>query len=134
MSRGLNDVGQLASAFAHELNQPLSAINNYLSGARRLIASGDFDGAADGCALASAQVMRAGQVISSLREFVQKGVRERRREDLGQVVREGCDLALLGSRSINLSVEYNLDAPTPYCLVDKIQIEQVIVNLVRKRR
>lgn len=127
----LNDMGQLASAFAHELNQPLSAIVSYLGGVRRLVEMGDIARAIEGCERASAQVARIGDVVRRLRQFVGKGEAVRLIEDLAPIVEDAANLALIGSRTSGLKVEMHL-APDARCaFIDKVQIQQVLVNLIR---
>jgi two-component system sensor kinase FixL len=130
MSR-LNDMGQLASAFAHELNQPLSAISLYISGAKRLMRSGDLTKAELGCDLAVAQVERAGRVIQRLRNFVKKSDARRTIESIPELVEEACALAMIGSQSAGVTLQHSFAAEALKAAVDKVQIQQVIVNLVR---
>jgi two-component system, LuxR family, sensor kinase FixL len=127
----LNDMGQLATAFAHELNQPLSAISAYIGGTRRLIESGDIPRALEGCDRAVAQVARAGEVIRRLRDFVRKGDARHEAEDLGQAIDEALSLVLIGARrqGLNTVVEIADDARIAH--IDKVQIQQVLVNLFR---
>ena len=127
----LNDMGQMASAFAHELNQPLTAISSYLSGVKKLIERGETAQAAEGCERAAKQVARAGEVIRSLRDFVRKGKRVRQVENLAAVVEESGRLALVGARSDGVKVSFSLAADAPEALMDKVQVQQVVVNLVR---
>ena len=127
----LNDMGQLASAFAHELNQPLSAISAYIGGARRLIETGDTARALEGCDKAVAQVARAGEVIRRLREFVGKSDGHRRVEDLRQTVEEAVALVLIDARREGLLTDLNLPEDARSAFIDKVQIQQVLVNLFR---
>jgi two-component system sensor kinase FixL len=127
----LNDMGQLALAFAHELNQPLSAASNYLSGTRRLIETGDCDRALGGCDKAAQQLVRTGEVVRRLRDFVKKGEGARQSEVLAQVVEEGCALALVGARADGASTRFELGSGASEAIIDKVQIQQVLVNLVR---
>ena len=97
----LNEMGEMASTLAHELNQPLSAIANYVHGCARLLqhAVGDRDiQVRDALLEAGEQSIRAGQIIRHLREFVTKGETEKRTESLRQLVEEAGALALVGSR------------------------------------
>jgi len=127
----LNDMGQLASAFAHELNQPLSAISAYIGGTRRLIERGDVARALEGCDRAVAQVARAGEVIRRLREFVSKGDAERRPEDLGAAIEEAMALVLFDAKQDGLITALRLADDGRKALIDKVQIQQVLVNLFR---
>jgi two-component system sensor kinase FixL len=129
----LSAMGEMASALAHELNQPLSAISNYLSGAHRLLTRDGMGGhaAADAVEKASNQALRAGDIIRRLRDFLARGEGERSVESLGKLVHEACGLALVGAREHGVEVRYAIDAHRDRVLVDRIQIQQVIVNLVR---
>jgi two-component system sensor kinase FixL len=92
----------MASALAHELNQPLTAVANYLRGSKRLlenIADERMDLIKDGVEKAAAQALRAGQVIQRLREFVARGETERRIESIRRLVEETSALALVAAGS-----------------------------------
>jgi len=127
----LNDMGQLASAFAHELNQPLSAISNYVSGARTLLERGDTALAAEGCDRAQREVATAGQVVRRLRDFVKKSEAQRRVEDLPPVIEDALSLARISARGVRLEVESNVASTASRAIMDRIQIQQVLVNLMR---
>jgi two-component system sensor kinase FixL len=127
----LSEMGQMAAALAHELNQPLTAVSNYLSATRRLLAAGDPAKAEVAAERASEQVQRTGQVIRRLRDFIRKGEGERRLENLAQVVEEASALALIGTRSDGVKTEIRLDPALPDAFMDKIQIQQVLLNLLR---
>jgi two-component system sensor kinase FixL len=133
MSR-LGEVGQMGSALAHELNQPLTAIANYAQAARQLIErapGGAPPRVADVLAKTMAQAARAGEIIRRLRQFVEKGATQRQREDLNKVVEEASALALVGAKDANVQVRLELDPDVPPVFVDKVQIQQVVLNLVR---
>jgi two-component system, LuxR family, sensor kinase FixL len=127
----LSEMGQMASALAHELNQPLAAINNYLAGAERLMQRGDLERTTQAFGKAVEQVDRAAQIIRRLREFVSKGDTERRVESLPKIIDEASALALVGARSQGVKAEITLDPAAETAFVDKIQVQQVLVNLVR---
>lgn len=132
MSR-LTAMGEMASALAHELNQPLSAAANYLSGARRLIGAGEgVDARAlDALDKANEQTLRAGEVIRRLRDFLGRGESERREESLSKLVREACALALVGAKEHGIRVRYDMDPVADRVVVDRVPIQQVVINLVR---
>ncbi len=97
----LTDVGQMASALAHELNQPLAAIATYVQAARRLLQAGNAPippKAADAMDKAVAQAARAGEIIRHLRGFISKEDSEHRTEDLNKIVEEATALGLVGER------------------------------------
>lgn len=129
----LSAMGEMASALAHELNQPLSAIANYLNGARRLLDKApERDPRIDeAMEKAADQALRAGDIIRRLRNFLARGEGERSNESLAKLVHEACHLALLGAREANVEVRYSIDPHRDRVMVDRIQIQQVIVNLVR---
>lgn len=132
MSR-LSAMGEMASALAHELNQPLSAIANYLSGARRLLERSGVDEprASDALEKAADQALRAGEIIRRLRDFLSRGEGERRLENLPKLVQEACALALVGAKEHGVRVSYALSLDAETVLVDRVQVQQVILNLVR---
>ena len=132
MSR-LNAMGEMAAMLAHELNQPLSAITNYLRGSTRLLAGDkpDLSRITTALDLAAAQSIRAGTVIRRLRDFVSKGDAERRIESLPKLIEEASALAMIGVRQQVVQVRFALDRAMDLVLVDKIQIQQVLLNLIR---
>ena len=128
----LSALGEMSSALAHELNQPLSAVGNYINGARRLLDSGaDPAAIKDALERASTQTLRAGEIIRRLRDFVQKGETDRRIEHLSKLVEEASALALLGAKDANIRVAIRLDPSVDQILADRVQIQQVLLNLIR---
>lgn len=129
----LTAMGEMASSLAHELNQPLSAINSYMEGSRTLLRSGEPDLAKLRGALERAgdQALRAGDIIKRLREFVAKGETEHTLEDPASLMEEASALALVGVRGREVRVELRLDRDIGQVVVDKIQIQQVALNLIR---
>ena len=130
----LSAMGEMASALAHELNQPLAAISNYMKGSRRLLAgSADpntpkIESAMD---RAAEQALRAGQIIRRLRDFVSRGESEKRVESLSKLIEEAGALGLAGAREQNVQLRFNLDPEFDLVLADRVQIQQVLVNLFR---
>jgi two-component system sensor kinase FixL len=130
----LSAMGQMGAALAHELNQPLTAIINYVQAARRMSeASGEPlpPRIADVLDKTAQQAARAGQIIRRLRQFVEKGSTEHRAEDINKVVEEASALALVGAKEIGIRVSLMLAAALPPVAIDKIQIQQVMLNLMR---
>jgi two-component system sensor kinase FixL len=130
----LSAMGEMASALAHELNQPLTAIINYAQASRRLIDGIDDSRHAALASLvekASQQASRAGQIIHRLRQFVAKGETERTLEDINAVVEEASMLALIGAAGRGIVVRRTFAADLPPVLMDKIQMHQVVTNLIR---
>jgi two-component system sensor kinase FixL len=124
----------MASTLAHELNQPLTAAASYLNGARRLLDGGQpemLSTARDAIEHAAGQVLRAGQIIRRLREFVARGESEKQVENLSKLIEEASALALVGSRQTGVRVSYEIDPRIDFVLADKIQIQQVLLNLMR---
>jgi len=131
----VSEMGTLASSLAHELNQPLTAIATYCETLRDLLASTPDE---ETLALvrealddAASQVIRAGQIVRRLRDFVSHGDIERRSESLPRIVTEANALALVGSREHGIEVHVELDPCADRVFVDRIQIQQVLVNLIR---
>ena len=130
----LSAMGEMASALAHELNQPLAAISNYMKGSRRLLAgSGDPNAAKIENALdrAAEQAIRAGQIIRRLRDFVSRGESEKRVESLAKLIEDAGALGLAGAREQGVQLRFSLDPAHDLVLVDRVQIQQVLVNLFR---
>jgi two-component system sensor kinase FixL len=125
-------LGEMASTLAHELNQPLTAATSYLNGARRLLDNGkDPAMAREAVESAAAQMLRAGQIIKRLREFVARGESERQIEDLSKLIEEAAALAMVGARETGVRISFAFDSTSPQVLADKVQIQQVLLNLIR---
>jgi two-component system sensor kinase FixL len=129
----LTAMGEMASALAHELNQPLSAIANYLKGATRLLDATppDIERLRDPLDKATGQAIRAGEIIRRLREFVTSGETERGPEALSALVNEALALALVGSDRRHIHVRVVHEAPDDTVMADRVQVQQVLVNLIR---
>lgn len=128
----LSTMGSMASALAHELNQPLSAIANYLKGSRRLLdQGGDVALVSDAIDKAADQALRAGDIIRRLRDFVSHGGSDRRAEPLLKLVEEATALATVGVRERDVRLRINVPADIGAVLADRVEIQQVLVNLVR---
>jgi two-component system sensor kinase FixL len=128
----LTAMGEMATTLAHELNQPLSAIANYLKGSVRLLQDRSDDESRmtrDALDKATEQAKRAGQIIRRLRDFVSRGESEQRAENLSKLVEEASALALVGVRDVR--VRFDLDPAADQVLADKVQIQQVLINLTR---
>jgi two-component system sensor kinase FixL len=129
----LSAMGQMASTVAHELNQPLGAAEIFAAAALRRLpadATGEIAKAAAAIAQCGEQVRRAGQILKRLREFASRRQSERKPESLRKVMDEAMALALIGVGTENLEIAISDSAP-PNVLIDRIQIQQVVVNLVR---
>jgi two-component system sensor kinase FixL len=130
----LTAMGEMASTLAHELNQPLSAIVNYLKGSRRLLEGASDERSAmmsDALDKAGEQALRAGQIIRRLRDFVARGESERRIENLAKLIEEAGALALVGAKDQGIRVKFQFEPAIDLVLADKVQIQQVLLNLMR---
>jgi two-component system sensor kinase FixL len=129
----LTAMGEMASALAHELNQPLAAVANYMKGSVRLLDQEPLDREKVKGALASAgeQALRAGQIIRRLRDFVGKGEAERRIESLPQLLEEAGALAMVGAKERGVRLRFAIDGGVDLVLADKVQVQQVVLNLMR---
>src|SRR5262245_15309037 len=130
----LTAMGEMASTLAHELNQPLSAIANYLKGSRRLLEDNSDEQSMmlrDAVDKAADQAIRAGQIIRRLRDFVARGESERRVESVKKLVEEASALALVGAKDQGVRVKFQLDPTIDLVLADKVQVQQVLLNLIR---
>ncbi|WP_349643840.1 PAS domain S-box protein [Bradyrhizobium sp. LMTR 3] len=130
----LSAMGEMASAIAHELNQPLSAVTNYLKGSQRLLSGSDSQQMAvvrDGLDRAAGQALRAGQIIRRLRDFVGRGESEKRIESMTKLIEEAAALALVGAKEKGVRVSFDLDPHVELVVADKVQVQQVLVNLMR---
>ncbi len=132
MSR-LTSMGNMASALAHELNQPLTAITNYLRGSTRLLQAETVDKARLGDALGQAadQALRAGEIIRRLRDFLARGDADRRVEHLPRLIEEASALALVGAKDKGVLIRFNFSPDADTVLADRVQIQQVVLNLIR---
>ncbi len=127
-------MGEMASALAHELNQPLTAITNYASAARRVLTAGGdaaYDSATDLILKAGKQSQRAGEIVRRLREFIERGETERSWHNLHTTIEEAAQLGLVGARAKKIEFEFNASEDLPDVMIDRIQIQQVFQNLVR---
>ncbi|MFA6113492.1 MAG: PAS domain S-box protein [Sphingomonas sp.] len=125
-------MSELAADLAHELNQPLSATANFLATARILIQRGEDGGrVAELLKLGEEQTLRSGEIIRRLRDFLAKREGEMRVESLEVVVREAVELVLFGTAQFDIQLSYALEPETDTIFADRIQIQQVLVNLLR---
>jgi two-component system sensor kinase FixL len=130
----LTAMGEMASTLAHELNQPLSAIANYLKGSRRLLEGASDEKSAamrDALDKAADQAMRAGHIIRRLRDFVARGESERRVESITKLVEEASALALVGVKDLGIRVQFQFNPEIDLVIADRVQVQQVVLNLIR---
>lgn len=130
----LSELGEMVSSLAHELNQPLAAISNYTQGCVRLLerpegmASQQLKEALEETAQ---QSLRAAGVISNLRKFLSRGESTKAPADIRKVIEEAGALALIGSREQGVRSVFDFAADTVEVVVDRVQIQQVLINLMR---
>jgi two-component system sensor kinase FixL len=127
-------MGQMAATLAHELNQPLTAVTNYCQAMRRMLAGEaepDLSRLREAVELSAGQALRAGQIIRRLRDFVAKGEAERTIESLPKLLEEAGALAMLGAKDRGVRLRFALDSEVDLVLADKVQVQQVALNLVR---
>ncbi len=131
----VSEMGTLASSLAHELNQPLTAVASYCESARDLLAGHPDDETLEmireAMDEAAKQAVRAGQIVRRLRDFMSHGETERQVESLQRLINEANALALVGSREHGIDVQLTLDPTADLVFVDRIQVQQVVVNLIR---
>ncbi|KWV92416.1 PAS domain-containing sensor histidine kinase [Erythrobacter sp. YT30] len=130
----ISSMGSLATSLAHELNQPLTAVTNYAHSARDLLADPSLENiklvreAMDECAN---QALRAGQIVHRLRDFIKHGETDRQVASLGRIIQEASALALMNGDGQGVDFETELDAAADEVLVDPVQVQQVVLNLIR---
>jgi two-component system sensor kinase FixL len=130
----LSDMAQMVAGLAHELNQPLTATMNYVKAAKRVIAGVDTPQSAKAQELidkAAEQIARAGKIIRHLRDFIEKRETVRSSEDLGAVTQEAVTLAHTSAVDPTVNIRLDLARDLPPVLMDKVQIQQVLINLMR---
>lgn len=130
----ITEVGTLATSIAHELNQPLTAIANYTETAYELLEQPDAETLAivrEAMRDCAQQSIRAGQIVRRLRDFMAHGQMDRRSESLNRLITEASALAMIGAREQGVELAVVLDSSSDSVLVDRIQIQQVLVNLMR---
>nr|WP_281250993.1 PAS domain S-box protein [Sphingomonas mucosissima] len=127
-------MGTMASTLAHELNQPITAVANYVRGVRDLLErpdEDDFPMIIEALDDAKNEALRAGHIVRRLREFVARGEVERSVEDLPALIEEASKLALIGAGEKGVAVSFDIDPQASPVLVDKVQCQQVLINLMR---
>lgn len=129
----LGTMGEMASGLAHELNQPLTAIANFTRGCIRRLQKNDPDLPAILSAMdySVREAERAAEIIKRLRNFVSKGELSRSTTSINDTVRMVLELSANEISRYAIAVELDLDESLPEILADHIQIEQVVLNLLR---
>nr|WP_246718720.1 PAS domain S-box protein [Microvirga terrestris] len=127
-------LGEMGSTLAHEINQPLTAITSYLKGCGLILSNIEGDKISlvrHAVNEAAEEALRAGEVIRQLREFVARGGSEHQIEGLQRLVEEASALALVGAKENDVKVEYDFPSENPLVFVNRVQIQQVLLNLIR---
>ena len=130
----ISAMGTMASTLAHELNQPLTAVANYVEAVRDMLADPDPDEMAmirEALDDTAREALRAGHIVRRLRDFVSRGEVEKTVENLPALINEAAILGLIGAREKGVEPRFDLDPYASPVLVDKIQIQQVLINLIR---
>jgi two-component system CheB/CheR fusion protein len=128
----LDSMADMAAALAHELNQPLAAASNYLSAARHMVGARTPSPAVDEALdKALSQMLRAGQIVSRLREFMAQGEPDKVEQSLHALIRRACELVGPSANEANVEIVLLLNAAEDIVLAERVQIEQAIVNLMR---
>ena len=130
----LSSVGTMASALAHELNQPLTVVTNYLEAARDLLDAPDEETmkmVQEALSEAAKQSVRAGQIVRKLRDYVSRGEVEKRPTDLVPLLGDAVALVQTEMSTATGAISVSVAESTPHVMIDPIQIQQVIINIVR---
>ncbi|MBV9287539.1 MAG: PAS domain S-box protein, partial [Hyphomicrobiales bacterium] len=130
----LDSMANMATALAHELNQPLAAASNYLTAIRHMLGAeppSTPQAVNEALDKASSQMLRAGQIVSHMREFMARGEPDKVEQSLHELIRRACELARPLARETSVEIVLRLDAAEDTVLADRIQIEQAILNLMR---
>ena len=126
-------MGEMASSVAHELNQPLTAINNYCNGMVSRIKANQIsnDDLLDALEKTARQAWRAGQIIQRIRAFVKRSEPNRTAADVAVLVSNAMELAEIELRRHHVRLTHHIAARLPQIMVDRILIEQVLINLMK---
>ncbi len=128
----LNSMSDMATALAHELNQPLAAAANYFALARQIASAQSKEPTLqEALEKASSQLLRAGQIIAHVREFMARGEPNRVDQSLHGLIKDACGLVTPSMRERGVTLSLRLDAAEDEVLADRVHIEQALVNLIR---
>ncbi|MBX6742518.1 MAG: PAS domain S-box protein, partial [Acetobacteraceae bacterium] len=130
----MSEIGQMATTLAHELNQPLAAVANYINGSRRLLDVAEpaekLPAVRQALAAAAQQAIHAGQIIRRMRSFVARGDTDKRIEELDELVQGAAELVSLPAKQRRVEVRLDLQPRGQRVLADRTQVQQVLVNLM----
>ncbi|MGZ5608982.1 MAG: PAS domain-containing sensor histidine kinase [Methylobacter sp.] len=126
-------MGEMASGIAHEVNQPLSAISSYTQVSLNLINADDPDlvKLTEILYKTQQQALRAGRIVHRMREFVKSHAKHRSTADLNNLIHEAVSLCIAELKQNCIKLTFELENNLPQLYVDHVQIEQVIINLIR---
>lgn len=130
----LSAVGTMASALAHELNQPLTAIANYLEAGRDMLQTADPESLAmirEAMDEAAKQSVRAGKIVRKLRDYVSRGEVATRPVEIEPLLVDAISLSRIGTPSDTVTISLDVDRTIPNIEADPIQVQQVVINLLR---
>jgi two-component system sensor kinase FixL len=130
----ITSMGTLATSIAHELNQPLTAVTNYVQAAQYLLddpTAANLDLVREALQESATEALRAGQIVHRLRDFVSRGQTTREIASLQRMVTSTTALALLDVQVRNTDFATQLDPECDAVLVDPVQVQQVLLNLIR---
>ena len=121
----------MVSTLVHEVNQPLTAISNYVNACRRLVTTGNHEQVQAALERIADQTNRAREIVQRIRDFVKKRDVQMRAENLSQVIEEAIALTRTSVRDASPTLDMQIDRTGLQVEIDKIQIQQVLFNLLR---
>ncbi len=127
----LNDMGEVVAGIAHEVSQPLMAIANFLAAARRKLPDEEYEAVAETIHKAEEQTLRASDILSRLRRFIEKRAPEQVAAELQPLIREAVEIACMGEGRRQKRIEFQMPEAPIMVKIDRVHIQQVLVNLLR---
>ena len=127
----MNELGQVVSTLVHEVNQPLTAISNYVNACRRLFKAGDQERIKSVLQRITDQTNRTRGIVERIRDFVKKRDVQMRAENLSQVIEEAIALTRASVRDRDLTLTVEIEPQGVQVEIDKVQVQQVLFNLLR---
>lgn len=127
-------MGTMASTLAHELNQPLTAVANYVQTSVALLGNSDpdtYDMVCEALAEAGAEALRAGGIVQRLRDFVERGEIDKTVERVPKLIDDACVLGLAGAREKGIVHQIEIEPEIGHIFIDRVQVQQVLINLIR---
>lgn len=126
-------LGEMASGIAHEVNQPLTAIASYSQVCLNLVQAEKIDHAqlSEILLKSKQQALKAGQIIHRMRDFVKFNISHRSTVDMGELITDAVGLCESYIKQHSICVNLQLESQLPMLAIDRIQIEQVILNLIK---